>query len=148
MIPPRTTKTIRAFVNHLWQWNTTDTVTQLETFTDSANLLISHSVSTTNAKKVAVGVTITTESSYLIKKNTQIAKFSVVIPEQSKYIKLVDMAILSMITESKLDLTAYLIEFFRTKNPSSKTKLSGSRHLKILASRRITPENIDQPSQI
>ena len=46
----------------------------------------------------------TTESPYTTNKNTQIAEFSVVNPEQSKFIKPVDTAILSMIPERDPDL--------------------------------------------
>ena len=45
---------------------------------EAASLLISHSISTTSDKKTAVRITNTTESSFLIKKNTQIAEISVV----------------------------------------------------------------------
>ena len=45
-IPPATTKTITAFVEHPSKRNTTGTVTSLEKFTETANLLISHSMST------------------------------------------------------------------------------------------------------
>ena len=45
-IPPATTKLITAFVDHLSKRNTTGTVTSLEKFTETANLLISHSMST------------------------------------------------------------------------------------------------------
>ena len=116
-IPPATTKTITAFIDHPSKWNTTGTVTPLEKFTETASLLISHSISTVIEKKIAVRVTNTTESAYLIKKHTQIAKFSVVTPEQSKHIKPVDMAILSMIPQDDLDLTAYLNELLRTNKP-------------------------------
>ena len=43
-IPRRTTKTITAFIDHQSQWNTTGTVTPLEKFTETASLLISHSM--------------------------------------------------------------------------------------------------------
>ena len=62
-------------------------------------------------------MTNTTQPPYLIKKHTQIVEFSVVIPEQSKHIKPVDMAILSMIPQGDPDLTAYLNELLRTKKP-------------------------------
>ena len=113
-IPPTTTKTITVFIDHPSKWNTTGTVTQLEEFTETANLLISHSMSTKIDKRIAVRVTTTTESPYLIEKHTQIADFSVVTPEQSKHIKPVDMAILSMIPQRDLDLTAYINEFLGT----------------------------------
>ena len=116
-IPPTTTKTITAFIDHPPKWNTTGTVTPLEKFTETASLLISHSMSTIIEKRTAVRVTNTTESPYLNKKHTQIAEFSVVTPEQSKHIKPVDMAILSMIPQDDLDLTANLNELLRTNKP-------------------------------
>ena len=116
-IPPTTTKTITAFTDHPSKWNTTGTVTPLEKFTETASLLIFHSMSTIIDKRIAVGVTNTTESPYLIKKHTQIAEFSVVTPEQSKHIKPVDMAILSMIPQDDPEQTAYLNELLRTSKP-------------------------------
>ena len=117
IIPPTTTKTITAFTDHPSKWNTTGTVTPLDKFTETASLLISHSMSTIIDKRIAVRVTNTTESPYLIKKHTQIADFSVVTPEQSKHIKPVDMAILSMIPQGDPDLTAHLNELLRTNKP-------------------------------
>ena len=113
-IPPTTTETITAFIDHPSKWNTTGTVTP---FTEIANLLISHSMSPTIDKRIAVGVTNTTESPHLIKKHTQTAEFSVVTPEQSKHITPVYMAILSMIRQGDRDLTAYLNELLRTNKP-------------------------------
>ena len=69
-IPPTTSKIITAFIDHPSKWNTTGTVTQLEKFTETASLLISHSISTKIDKRIAVRVTKTTESLYLIKKHT------------------------------------------------------------------------------
>ena len=80
-IPPTTTKTITTFNDHPSKWNTTGTVTPLEKFKETASLLISHSMSTIIDKRIAVRVTNTTESPYLIKKHTQIAEFSVVTPQ-------------------------------------------------------------------
>ena len=116
-IPTTSTKTITAFIDHPSKWNTTGTVTPLEKFTETASLLISHSMSTIIDKRIAVTVTNTTESPCLIEKNTQIAEFSVVTPEQSKHIKPVDMSILSMIPQGDHDLTAYLNELLRTNKP-------------------------------
>ena len=116
-IPPTTTKTITAFIDHPSKWNTTGTVTPLEKFTETASLMISHSMSTIIDKRIAVRVTNTTESPYLIKKHTQIAEFSVVTPEQSKQIKPLDTAILSMIPQGHPDITAYLNKLLRTNKP-------------------------------
>ena len=112
-----TTKTIRAFVDHSSEWNTTGTVTPVEKFTEAAILIISHSMSTIIDRKIAVRVTNTTESPYTINKNTQIAEFSVLTSELSKFLKPVDMAILSMIPEGDPDLVTYLTELLRTNKP-------------------------------
>ena len=74
-------------------------------------------MSTIIDKRIAVRKTNTTESPYLIKKHTRIAEFSVVTPEQSKHIKPVDMAILSMIPQDDPELTVYLNERLRTSRP-------------------------------
>ena len=116
-IPPETTKTVTAFIGDPSKRNTTGTVTPLEKFTKTASLLIPHSLSTIIDKTVAVRVTNTTESPYLIKKHTQIAEFAVVTPQQPKHIKPVDMAILSMIPRGDPDLTAYLNELLRANKP-------------------------------
>ena len=81
-------------------------------------------MSTLNDKKIAVRVANTTESPYLIKKNTQIAEFSVVTPEQSNHVKPVDMAILYTIPQGDLDLTAHLNEFLRKNKPEQQNNTS------------------------
>ena len=121
-IPQMTTKTITTFVDHSYEWNTTGTVTPVETFTEAGSLIISHSMSTIIDRKIAVRVTNTTESPYTINKNLQIAEFSVVTPEQSKLIKPVDMAILSMIPEGEPDLVTYLTELLRTNKRDQPNK--------------------------
>ena len=67
-IPPTTTKTITALIDHPSKWNTTGTVTPQENFTETASLLISHSMSTKIDKRITVRLTNTTESPHLIKK--------------------------------------------------------------------------------
>ena len=85
--------------------------------TEAARLIVSHSISTIIDRKRAVRVNNTTESPHTINKNTQIADFSVVNPEQSKFIKTVDTAILSMIPKGDADLITYPTELLRTKKP-------------------------------
>ena len=92
-IPQQTTETFTAFVDYVSEWNTTGTVTPVEKFTETASIIISHSMSTKFDRKIAVRVTNTTELPYTINKNAQIAEFSVVTPEQSKFIKPVDMKV-------------------------------------------------------
>ena len=122
-IPQMTTKTITAIVDHSSEWNTTGTVTPVEKLTEAATLIISHSMPTIIVRKIAVRVTNTTESPYTINKNTQIAEFSVLTPEQSKFIKPVDTAILSMIPEGDPDLVTYLTELLRTNKPDQQNNI-------------------------
>ena len=140
IIPPTTTKTITAFIDHPSKWNTTGTLTPLEKFTETASLLISHSMSTIIDKRIAVRVTNTTQSPCLIKKHTQIGEFSVVNPEQSKHIKPVYMAILSMIPQNDPDITAYLNELLRTSEAEQQDNTFWFPTPEILESLRITPQ--------
>ena len=105
-IPFLTMEAITASADHPPEWNTTGTVTPQENFTKNASLLISHSMSTINKKNVAVRVTNTTQSLHMIKRNTQIAEFNAVYPDQSKFFKPVDTTILSMLPLVDPDLTA------------------------------------------
>ena len=79
-LPLRTTKTITDFVEHPSDWDTTCTVTPMEKFAEASRLLSSHSRSIIFDMKLAVGVINTTESPHLIRRNTQVAEFSVVTP--------------------------------------------------------------------
>ena len=123
-IPQMTTRTITAFVDHLPECNTIGTMTPVKNFTEAANLIKSHSMSKIIDRKIAVRVTNTTVSTYTIKKNTQIAEFSVVTPEQSKFIKPVDTAIFSMFPEGDADLFTNLTELLRTKKPDQQNSNS------------------------
>ena len=115
-----TAKTMTAFVDYPSEWNTIRTVNSLEKITNTASLLISHPMSTIFYKKVAVRVTNTTESPYTILKKIQSAQFSVVIPEQSKFMKQVETAIPCMILEGDPDLRMYLNEILRTNKQNSR----------------------------
>ena len=80
-------------------------------------------------------------------KNTQIAEFSVVTPEQSKHNKPVDLAFFSKILHGDPGLTAYLNELLRTYKPEEKNNISGSQNLKLLGSLRITPQYTRESSK-
>ena len=135
MIKPRTAKTITAFVDHPSEWNTTGTVTPLEKFTETASLLISLSMLTIFDNEVPVRVINAAELPNLVRKNTQIAEFSIVNPEQSKYFKPVDMATLSMIPQGDLYLITYLHELHETNKPDQKNNTF----------RSLTPGNPGKP---
>ena len=71
-------------------------------------------MSTIIEKKLATRVTNVTESPYLIDGNTQVAAFSVVTPEQSKFIRPRETAILSIFPEGDPNLTTQLNELLGT----------------------------------
>ena len=116
-VPPVTTKTITAFVDHPPEWNTTRTGTPLQEFMEIASSLSSQLMSTIIDKKLAVRVNKPTGLHYMIRKKTHIADFLVVTPEQLKFIKPVDMAILSMIPGRDPDVTTHLNKLPRTNKP-------------------------------
>ena len=68
-IPPRTTKTITAFIDHPSECNTTGTLTTLEKFTKTVSLLIAQSMSTIFDGSMAKRVTNKTQTPYMIKKH-------------------------------------------------------------------------------
>ena len=98
-----------------------DTVGEVYGNSKFADFPLDKNLSTKIDKRIAVRVTNTTEAPYQIKKHTQIAEFSVVTAEQSKHIKPVDMAILSMIPQGDPDLTAYLNELLQTNKPEQQS---------------------------
>ena len=122
-LPQMTTETITIFVDLTTHRIGIQQVLchQWEKITVAALLLISHSLSTINDQKTAVRINNTTELPYLIKKNTQMAEFSVVTPEQSKFIRPKDIAIFSMIPEGDPDLTTHLSELLRTNKPQQQS---------------------------
>ena len=120
-VPPMKTETITAFVDHKSEWNTTGTVTPVEKITEAASLIKSHSISPKIGRMIAVRVSNTTQSPYTINKNAQIADFTVVTPEQSKFIKSVDTANLSMIPEGDPDLNTYLTELLGMNKPDQQS---------------------------
>ena len=76
-------------------------------------------MSTITDKEVPIRVTNTGESPYTVKKNTQVADFTVLTPEQSKFIKPVDTAILQMLPSDDPDLTLYLNELLKSNKQES-----------------------------
>ena len=88
-----------------------------ESYEKTPSPLISHSMSTMIDRRIAVRVTNTTETPYLIKKNTQIAEFRAITREQSKHFESLDLATLGTISKGDLDVTAYLNDLLRTYKP-------------------------------
>ena len=113
-IPAMVTKNGNAHANFISQFRTTGIVTPLEQFTENATLLVSHSMSAITNKEIPIRVTNVGETPYTLKRNTQVAEFTILTPEQSKFVKPVDTAILQMLPYDDQSLSLYLNEFLRT----------------------------------
>ena len=96
-------------------------MTPQEKFKRTGSLSFSHSTSTASDKKVAVGLTKTTESPYLAKKNTQNLELSLVNAEKSRFIKQVVMLTLILIPECDLDVNTYQNQLLRTNKPQQQS---------------------------
>ena len=97
-------------------------------------------MSTKNDKKVSVRVTNKTETPYLIKSNTEIAEFSLVTPEKSKFIRPADTAILSMTPEGDPDPTAHLNKLLRTNKPEQQNNTFWFSTFEHIAKLKSTPQ--------
>ena len=95
-IPPMTTKTITASVDHPSEWNTTGTVATVKNFAEPASRLISHSMSTIFDKEIAVPSSPLSRRSNPSSLNQWIRKSSVyfrkvirilLLPERTTYIE-------------------------------------------------------------
>ena len=72
-------------------------------------------------KKVALKVTNTTQSLYLIKKNIQFLELSEVNPEENIFINPVDTETPSSFPEADTELTTYVNELLRTSKPEQQS---------------------------
>ena len=118
-IQPMTTKTINAHANHASPFKTTGNITPVEQHSETATLLISHSMSTITGQRSSNKSDKHRRNTYTLKKNTQVADFTVLTPEQSKFIKPVDTAILQMLPSDDPDLTTYLNELLKSNKQES-----------------------------
>ena len=96
-IPAMVTRNIKAYTNFNSHFRTTGIITPIDQYTENATLLVSHSMSAMTNGEIPIRVTNVGETPYTLKRNTQIAEFSILTPEQSKFVKPVDTAILQVL---------------------------------------------------
>ena len=82
-----------------------------------------HSTSTKIHKKLGVRVDKKTQTTYLIKNNTQIAYFYAINPVQFTFIKPVDTAILGLNLEGDPDLTFHMNHVYTTGEPEQRNNI-------------------------
>ena len=136
-----TTNTIRAFVDHRSEWNTTGTVTPMGQFTKAASLLKSHSMSTIFDKKQQSKSPKQRNRVFQSGKTHEMPSFVQSFrsnPSSSSrwtgqssvwFRKVIRIWLLTRPSYSK------------QTNQNSRTKVFGSRHLKIKAKLRITNQS-------
>ena len=76
-IPPETTRSLSAIIPKIGEWEMTGVITPREQFTGDNKLLVTNSLSSTQANRITIKVTNTTTAPYTLKKNTTVADFAI-----------------------------------------------------------------------
>ena len=98
-IPPETTQTITAYTDISSIIDTTGVINPATNHCSSDPLVVASSISTATNRKIDVRVNNTTPTPYTIKKNTTIAEFKIMSPEEAKELRPLNTAALKGLTE-------------------------------------------------
>ena len=114
-IPPETTQTITAYTDIASTIDTTGVINPATHHSSGDPLVVASSISTASNRKIDVSVTNTTQTPYTIKKNTTVAEFKVMSPEEAKELKPLNTAALKELTEDDSeDVILYINDFLKT----------------------------------
>ena len=97
-IPPETTQTITAYADITSTIDTTGVINPATNHCSGDPLVVASSISTASNRKIDVRVTNTTPTPYTIKKNTTVAEFQIMSPEDAKELKPLNTAALKVLT--------------------------------------------------
>ena len=110
-IPPETTQTITG---------STDIPSNVDTTGVINPLVVASSISTASNRKIDIRVTNTTPTPYTIKRNTTIAEFKILSPEEAKELKPLNTAALKLLAEDDSeDAMIYINELLKTPEKPS-----------------------------
>ena len=119
-IPPETTQTITAYTDITSTIDTTGVINPATNHCSGDPLVVASSISTASNRKIDVRVTNTTPTPYTIKKNTTVAEFKIMSPEEAKELKPLNTAALKVLTEDDSeDAIIYINELLKTSDQSS-----------------------------
>ena len=119
-IPPETTQTITAYTDISSTIDTTGVINPATNHCSGDPLVVASSISTASNRIIDVRVTNTTPTPYTIKKNTTVAEFEIMSPEEAKELKPLNTAALKVLTEDHSeDAIIYINELLKTSDKPS-----------------------------
>ena len=122
-IPPETTQTITAYTDITSTIDTTGVINPATNHCSGDPLVVASSISTASDRKIEVRVTNTTPTPYTIKKNTTVAEFKIMSPEEAKELKPLNTAALKVLTEDDSeDAILYMNELLKTSDQPSQSQ--------------------------
>ena len=122
-IPPETTQTITAYTDITSTIGTTGVINPATNHCSGDPLVVASSISTASNRKIEVRVTNTTPTPYTIKKNTTVAEFKIMSPEEAKELKPLNTAALKVLTEDDSeDAILYINELLKTSDQPSQSQ--------------------------
>ena len=115
--PPETTQTITVYTDISSTIDTTVVINPATNHCSGDPLVVASSISTASNRKIDVRVTNTTPTPYTIKKNTTIAEFKIMSPEEAKELKPLNTAALKVLTEDDSeDSIVHVNELLKTSD--------------------------------
>ena len=122
-IPPEATQTITAYTDITSTIGTTGVINPATNHCSGDPLVVASSISTASNRKIEVRVTNTTPTPYTIKKNTTVAEFKIMSPEEAKELKPLNTAALKVLTEDDSeDAILYINELLKTSDQPSQSQ--------------------------
>ena len=119
-IPPETTQTITVHTDVSSNIDTTGVINPAINHCSGNTLVVAGSISTAAGRKLDIRLTNTAHTPYTIKKNTTVAEFKIMSPEDAKELKRLNTAALQVLTEDDSeDAVIYINELLNTADSPS-----------------------------
>ena len=119
-IPPETTQTITGSTDIPSNVDTTGVINPATNHCSGDPLVVASSISTASNRKIDIRVTNTTPTPYTIKRNTTIAEFKILSPEEAKELKPLNTAALKVLAEDDSEeAMVYINELLKTSEKPS-----------------------------
>ena len=122
-IQPETTQTITTYTDISSTIDTTGVINPATNHCSGDPLVVGSSISSASNRKIDVRVANTTSTPYTMKKNTTIAEFKIMSPEEAKELKSLNTAALEVLTEDDSeDAIVYINELLNTSDKPSNSQ--------------------------
>ena len=119
-IPPETTQTITGSTDTPSNVDTTGVINPATNHCSGDPLVVASSISTASNRKIDIRVTNTTPTPFTIKRNTTIAEFKILSPEEAKELRPLNTAALKVLTEDDSEeALVYINELLKTSEKPS-----------------------------